>query len=248
MRICISGTSGQGKSTFIKDFLEEWPMYTTPDTSYRDELKRTHSKKTNEDIQWKILNTMLDEQQKYGSEDYVLYDRSTLDNIVYTLWSHAKDPKKVSEKFVNKCVPLVRESFKLLDIVFFMPVTRYGVVDHNTDKYKKNVKKGLTDDDYRLEIDNLFKAIKKDWDINSESKFFDPHDKPGFIEVFGSERERIQMVKLYLDNDGDLIGGDGLDVEKLLTPDEIEAQETIKQHFGIEDSTTEALKNPKGYE
>ena len=50
------------------------------------------------------------------------------------------------------------------------------------------------------------------------------------------------MVKLYLDNDGDLIGGDGLDVEKLLTPDEIEAQETIKQHFGIEDSTTEALK------
>ena len=81
------------------------------------------------------------------------------------------------------------------------------------DKYKKNVKKGLTDDDYRLEIDNLFKAIKKDWDINSESKFFDPHDKPGFIEIFGSERERIQMVKLYLDNDGDLIGGDGLDVD-----------------------------------
>ena len=132
MRICISGTSGQGKSTFIKDFLEEWPMYTTPDTSYRDELKRTHSKKTNEDIQWKILNTMLDEQQKYGSEDYVLYDRSTLDNIVYTLWAHAKDPKKVSEKFVNKCIPLVRESFKLIDIVFFMPITKYGVVDHNS--------------------------------------------------------------------------------------------------------------------
>jgi hypothetical protein len=248
MRICVSGTNGQGKSTFTNDFLKEWPMYSIPESSYRDVIKRTYGKKTNEDVQWKILNNMLDELQQHTADEYILYDRSTLDNIVYTLWSHAKDPKIVSEKFVNKCITLVRESFKMVDIILFTPITRHGIVDHNTKEYEKNVKKGLMDDEYRTEIDHLFKAVKRDWDINSESRFFDPHDKPGFIDIVGSPMERIQLVKMYLDVDGDLIGGDGLDVEGLLTPEEIEAQETIKEHFGITDSTTEALRNPKGYE
>jgi len=30
MRIAISGTACQGKTTLLKDFLEEWPSYTSP--------------------------------------------------------------------------------------------------------------------------------------------------------------------------------------------------------------------------
>ena len=36
MRICVSGTKQQGKSTFIRDFLDEWSMYETPETTYRE--------------------------------------------------------------------------------------------------------------------------------------------------------------------------------------------------------------------
>ena len=36
MRICISGTGCQGKSTLIDAFLERWPSYTTPKKTYRD--------------------------------------------------------------------------------------------------------------------------------------------------------------------------------------------------------------------
>lgn len=248
MRICISGTGGQGKSTFIEDFIKEWPVYSTPKTSYRDVIKRTHSKKTTEDVQWKILNHMIDEMTTHTSDDNIVYDRSPLDNIVYTLWAHAKDPNKVSDEFVQKCMPLIRESFKFLDIIFFTPITRYGIVDHETDRYKKNVKSGLMDDDYRNEIDHLFKALKKDWDINNESKFFDIHDKPGFIELFGSPIERIQMAKLYIDTDGDLIGGEQTDLNKFITPEAIADAENMKTQLGITDSTTEALRNPKGYE
>ena len=46
MRICVSGTGSQGKSTLINDFIKEWPQYTTPKESYRDFLKNCHSKKT----------------------------------------------------------------------------------------------------------------------------------------------------------------------------------------------------------
>ena len=54
MRICISGTGCQGKSTLIDAFLERWPSYTTPKKTYRDLIvkeKYKHSKK-----QIKILN------------------------------------------------------------------------------------------------------------------------------------------------------------------------------------------------
>ena len=50
MRICVSGTSSQGKSTFIKDFLKQWSMYNTPEVTYRSFIKNKHSKKGNKDM------------------------------------------------------------------------------------------------------------------------------------------------------------------------------------------------------
>ena len=231
MRICISGTGSQGKSTFIKDFLEEWPTYSTPEKTYRDFLKRTHSKKTTKDIQWKILNSMIDELQKYTFEDNVIFDRGPLDNIVYTLWAHSKGTGKIDEKFVEKCVTLVRESLKHLDIVFYIPITRAAKdVEYDTKEFLKDKKRGLTDDEYRVEIDNLFKALKREWDINPDSKFFDPRDKPAVIEIFGEPIERIQMAKLYLDVDGDPMA-EGT----IITEEDIREVEILKQQLGITD-------------
>mgnify|MGYP001173209183 CR=1 FL=1 len=96
--------------------------------------------------------------------------------------------------------------------------------------------------DYNTEIDHLFKAMKYDWDCNNESKIFDPRDKPAIIEIFGSPLERIQMAKLYLNVDGDIIDNTGI-----LTEEEIRQAENLKQQFGIEtDSTLEILEDPKG--
>ena len=84
--------------------------------------------------------------------------------------------------------------------------------------------------------------MKYDWDCNHESKIFDPRDKPAIIEIFGSPLERIQMAKLYLNVDGDIIDNTGI-----LTEEEIRQAENLKQQFGIEtDSTLEILEDPKG--
>ena len=90
MRLSVSGTSCLGKSTFVHDFLEEWPMYTAPDISYRELLSEKglpHSKATNEDTQWAILNCMIDEMQKYDKDSKVIFDRCPLDNLVYTMYA-----------------------------------------------------------------------------------------------------------------------------------------------------------------
>ena len=100
MRIAISGTACQGKSTLLKDFLKEWDMYTTPEKTYRDYLTENnlpHSKETTKDTQWDILNFMVDTLQQYSKGDKVIFDRCPLDNMVYSL-SWSLPPKYQSKK------------------------------------------------------------------------------------------------------------------------------------------------------
>jgi len=90
MRIAISGTACQGKSTLIKDFLDQWPMYTTPTKTYRDvivEKSLSHSSVTNKDTQWEILNFMIDELKKLlkGIKLYLIAVLLTISYTVYGL-------------------------------------------------------------------------------------------------------------------------------------------------------------------
>jgi hypothetical protein len=242
MRLCVTGTASQGKTTFIDDFLKEWPSYTTPENTYRDDLS-DHSKKTNKDIQWKILNCMVDEIIKHSGDENIIYDRGPIDNIAYTIWAYQAGTGDIDDAFVKKCLPLLRETNKFIDIIFYIPLTRVAAVKYDTDEFNESVKKGLTDDEHREEIDNILKALKYDCSNNSKSKFYDPEDKPAIIDIFGDPRERIQICKLYLDVDGDLIDNVGV-----VTESDLREIENLKGKFGITDSQSKAYRNPNAYE
>jgi len=219
MRIAISGTASQGKSTLLKDFLEEWPVYSTPDNTYRDLLTdKEHSKSTTEDTQWNILNQMVDVLQENGktSSNNVIFDRCPLDNIVYSLWAHEKG--HVSKEFIDKCIPIVKESLRSLDIIFFIPLTKAHTVPIVDDGTRE------TDSEYIKEIDNIFKAMAAYY-YQDTGPFFVHDDKPAIIEVFGEPLARLEIIKLYIDADGDSIGEQGI-----LDPGEISL---LEQQFGI---------------
>lgn len=207
MRIAISGTANVGKSTLINDFLNEWPGYTSNRYSYREllaEKQLSHSKQSTKDTQWMILNNMVDELQKYTPSDKVIFDRCSLDNLIYSLWLHEKGESDVDDSFISKCIPIVRESLKLLDIIFFIPVTRSSPIDI-VDNGKRE-----TDPVYILEVDNIFKSVIDQYKFALERTIFFPKDDcPGIIEVFGKPDERIHLMKQYLNTDGDLIGDEG---------------------------------------
>lgn len=225
MRIAISGTACQGKSTLIKDFLEQWPNYTTPSKTYRDiivEKGLSHSSVTSQETQWEILNFMIDELQKFGKEDKVIFDRCPLDNIIYSIWAEEKKESDIDQKFIKKCMPLIRESLKFLDIIFFTPITKVSPVELEEDDLRD------TNKEYISEIDNIFKAVHRDYMNNPKSTFFAENDRPGIIEVFGNRKERIELIKLYLDNDGDFI-----EPGNIITPQELEEMEKIKKAFGV---------------
>ena len=67
MRIAISGSACQGKTTLVNDFIKNWPSYKKSNESYRKVIKEDKlkiNKQVNQESQWKILNCLIDDIQK----------------------------------------------------------------------------------------------------------------------------------------------------------------------------------------
>lgn len=202
MRIAISGTACQGKTTLINDFLKNWPNYCKSKESYRDLVKKEKlplNKKVTKDSQWKVMNCLIDDLQSTNKEDKIIFDRCPLDNLVYSMWSFEKQAADIDKEFIDKCIPLVCESMRHLDIIFFLPITKVAPV-----KIEQREGREI-DENYNKEIDNIFKAIQRSY-YTGKSPFFPKDDSPAIIEIFGSPEERIEMIKLYLNEKGDLTG------------------------------------------
>lgn len=194
MRIAVSGTQCIGKTTFVQDFIKQFPMYKVSDLNYRkiiEEKGLKLNKHGNQESQEVILNSMLDESMKHTSTSNIIYDRCVLDNIVHTLWLKETYPDRVSDDFMRKCAELHKQATKFYDIIFFLPITKYDKIPIEERKYRD------TDLQYREELNALFSAIITTYH-EKRSGFFDMRDAPAIIEVFGSREERMQMVKFYI--------------------------------------------------
>jgi hypothetical protein len=228
MRIAISGSACQGKSTLIDDIIKRWPMYARSAESYRKIIKEENiplNKEVIEDGQWRILNCLIDDIQKTSKDDYVLFDRCPLDNLVYSLWANSKDSSKVSDEFIKKCIPLIKETMHSLDIIFFTPITKFSPIPKEA-RETRNI-----EEEYIKEIDNLFKAIEHSYTRTGSSPFFPDEDRPPIIELFGTREERIAMAELYINDDGNavveetsVLDGNNLDLIAKLMGDQKDAQ------------------------
>ena len=203
MRIAICGSAGIGKTTLITDFLAKWPNYTRSKESYRKLIKEEKlpiNKKVNKDGQWKILNCLIDDLQSTSKEDNILFDRCPLDNLVYSMWSYERGESDIDKDFIDKCIPLVRESMRHLDIIFYIPITRAARKIEEKDTRE-------TDPEFNKEIDNIFKAIEYSLLQAGAGAcpFFPKDDSPPIIEIFGVPEERLKMIELYIAPNGDLI-------------------------------------------
>jgi len=198
MRIAISGSACQGKSTFVGDILSQWPSYARSAESYRKLTDIPLNKKVTRDGQRQILNSLAKDQKSARKGDKIIFDRCAIDNIVYSLWSMDKGVSDIDKAFINSCIDTVKEAMKNIDIVFFIPITEVALV-----KLEERDEREI-DSEYVYEIDNIFKAITHQH-ARDKSIFFEKGDAPPIIEIFGSREERIELLKYYLDIDGDLI-------------------------------------------
>jgi len=202
MRIAVIGTANIGKTTYIKDFLKKWTMYEAVDSNYRNILKEKnlpHSKNGNEESQTIIMNCLVDEIVENSKKDFVIFDRCVLDVLAYSSWLHLND--KVSEKFLDQQRILVRETLKLYDLLFFIPLTKIAPIQIEDNGIRE------TDPIYREEIDTIFKSFEESYH-RGDGRIFPKDDSPAIIEIFGNQEERIKMTELYLREDGKCFGED----------------------------------------
>jgi len=214
MRIAISGSACQGKSTLVKDFLKNWPQYIRSEESYRKLLRKEKvniNKEVDQYGQWKILNCLIDDIQKTQKGDKVIFDRCPLDNLIYSIWAEEKQTSDIDRDFIKKCIPLVQESMKAIDIIFFLPITKAAPVSIE-EKNNREI-----DRDFIEEIDHIFKATSHALAQKGICPLMASDDRPPMIEVFGSPEERIEIIKLYLNENGDMIsdGTSVLDTENI---------------------------------
>lgn len=193
-----------GKTTFINDFLKNWPSYKSSGDTYRALIKEknlTLNKQGNKESQSVILDCLLDSAMKYKKTDNVIHDRGTVDNLVYTLWLKAKEKGDIDDTFLQKSFQLVKQSMFFYDVIFYIPYDISSVVEEKRENRE-------TDKEYNAELDNFFKTIGSMYYNKSTAlfPFNDPSGVPAFIEIFGSPLERIELAKLYIDPDGNEFG------------------------------------------
>ena len=245
MRIAICGTANVGKSTLIQDFLKEWDMYGREVKTYRDilnEKKLPHSKNTTKETQKVILDYMVETLKEFKKDDKVIFDRCPLDNLVYSMWAMSQEGNDIDEDFIDECIPIVKESMKYLDLIFFIPITKFNEVTVEENGIRE------TDVTYIKEIDNFFKVLQRHYHEHpQDNPFFPRDDSPALIEVFGSPQERMQMVKLYIDAEGDVIGSDG--GSEIFNPENLDIMEKLLESQGFakkeEDDFKEQLEKIK---
>jgi predicted ATPase len=219
MRISFSGTSNTGKTTLLKNFLSVWSQYTTPVKTYRDVLvedDHKHSSQTTTETQTKILNFMIDELQKTSKGDKIVFDRCPLDNLAYSLWAHANNIEGFDKAYIDNAITLTRESLRHLDIIFLLrydpsiPIVDDGMRDTNIQ--------------YIQEVDNIFGALKAQFDQNYDSDvFFPKNDSPGLIELPTSMQRRIDIIGEYVTPTGDLYGEE----DSILNPNNLDTLEQL---------------------
>jgi len=245
MRIAICGTANVGKSTLIQDFLNEWDMYGREVKTYRDiinEKKLPHSKNTTKETQKVILDYMVETLKEFKKGDKVIFDRCPLDNLVYSMWAMSQEDSDIDEDFIDECIPIVKESMKNLDVIFFIPITKFNELTVEENGTRE------TDETYIKEIDNFFKVLQRHYHEHpQDNPFFPRDDTPALIEVFGSQQERMQMIKLYIDAEGDIIGGEG--GSEIFNPENLDIMEKLLESQGLakkeEDEFKEQLEKIK---
>lgn len=203
MLISVSGSQRIGKTTFINDFLKEWPQYTLSKIpTYRDIAKENGirlNKDMTKESQRLILDSLIQQLHECKRDDNIIFDRCPLDNLVYSIYGLVNFLGGIDEEFIIECRERVRKSIQKLDIIFFIPITKHNKIDL-VEKDQSSV-----DPLFQKDINTIFQTLKALRD-DGDDEYFNSEDCPPIIEIFGSREERIQMAKLYVNPSGGMYG------------------------------------------
>lgn len=157
MRIAVIGPQNTGKSTFIQDFLKEFPHYKSPVRSYRDVIEENHleiNQSSNIESQKAIRDFMFGEL-RHNTAYNIVFDRCMIDNYVYTsaLYQQGLIPKW----FVDETEAMMRDLLQTVDLYLFIPTAvSVPLIDDGT----RDITASYIDTVNNLFLRTLFELIR----------------------------------------------------------------------------------------
>ena len=213
MRISVVGAQNTGKTTFIEDFISNWPMYKKPEVTYRDIIDKKNiqlNQAGNKESQFAILDALCEQARDNADIEFCIHDRCVIDNLAYTMWLAAKDKGDVKPNDVTASIIQAQQALKYYDVIFFLPISAMSNIPLE-ERANRDI-----DENYRSEIDMILKAFNTDY-IQQKGNVFPKEDCPAVIEIFGDRAQRISLASMYIkpngkaysEEDGSLISLEG---------------------------------------
>lgn len=208
MRIAIIGVPGLGEERLQNMFHKQWNMY--EHVKFSDESEST---KSLEDDYIDTANKMLEQIQKYTKfDDCVLFESIPLELLISAIINN--EAGDVSDDCVKQLFEISFKSLNYLDCVFIVPKSKYNAIED------ENMQQSTIDD-----YGKLYDMIIHAYGYGTPCPFFNPNNCPGFIEIFGTDEQKLELFKQYIDKDGKLIDGN---IQKLLPSEQTEGEEILK--------------------
>jgi len=187
MIITVSGTQCVGKSTLIKDFLNEHENFSTPEIDYRKiilEQKLNLNRQGDYRSQKVLFDFVLNQSKEFATKpgNYIL-DRSLLDVVAYSTWLYENRPDSgfTASNIAEMYQGLIKNIY-LYDAILYIPLKYNSHVKIEDDNFRD------TNEDYRLEIDKIFDSIVDDLSFC----------KQNICHIHGTREERVEQIKKEL--------------------------------------------------
>lgn len=191
MRIAISGTHSQGKSTFCRDFLARHSDYIFENEPYRA-LKDEHEilfgdYQTQHHIDLQ-LNYCLEQVKKYKPGDKVLFDRLPADYIPYSAYTAHNAHTDINKAYVDSLYKRIKPVMHHLDLIVFIPMTEDYLIELEDDGHRP------VEDFYRTWVDHAFKIMYHD----ELEQILPAVNAPKIVEITGPREARIALLETII--------------------------------------------------
>ena len=118
----------------------------------------------------------------------MIFDRSPVDYIAYSLYTAHYHQTNLDMAFVESLIEPVRQALEWVDVLFFVSINEKHLVDIEDDGIR------LIDEAYRSEVDTFFKEIYFD----NRFDLLPKNNAPQVVELWGSREARIDKMNEYL--------------------------------------------------
>lgn len=213
MRIAICSTQCNGKTTLVNAVKEKWPMYVSPEKTYRELIKEKNliiNRQGTVESQTIIRDALFEQAHNESNHKFSVQDRTILDNLVYTMYLYQKELDEMvksdvehdttfTDEYINDSILMCRDAMKKYDIIFWLPLNNQITLDDLTNPNRD------IDPTFRIEIDNIFQSIFECYRSTGTTIFFDLTDQPAIIALEGDVDQKLATISTYIGVDGNLI-------------------------------------------